>query len=128
MTESFILQVALIGNVLAVLGSLVVATKYYFASKELHQALHKQSEQDGLRYAQSFQTQLWQERKDALERELTAFKRAHEAVSLELVQTQERFNGLEQAYHEAREELHASINLVNQVQSEENKRKKKRVG
>lgn len=128
MTEAFILQISLVGNIIAVFASLAVATKYYFASRDLLEAFRHKSEQDGLRYAQSFQTQLWNERKDALERELTAFKRAHEAVSLELVQTQERFNGLEQAYHEAREELHASINLVNQAQSEENKRKKKRVG
>ena len=124
MNESLILQSALIGNILAVIGSLVVATKYYFASRELHQALHKQSEQDGLRYAQSFQTQLWQERKDTLERELAAYKKSHEQTYTQLVQLQERFSGLEQAYHEAREEVNASVNLVNQAQTEENKKRK----
>ena len=124
MNESLVLQSALIGNILAVIGSLVVATKYYFASRELHQALRKQSEQDGLRYAQSFQTQLWQERKDTLERELEAYKKAHEQTYTQLVQLQERFSGLEQAYHEAREEVNASVNLVNQAQTEEGKKRK----
>lgn len=125
MTESFILQTALVGNVLAVIGSLVVATKYYFASKDLIEALRLQSEQDGLRYAQSFQTQLWQQRKDELEREVVAYKKAHEQTYTQLVQLQERFSGLEQAYHEAREEVNASVNLVNQAQTEESKKGKK---
>ncbi len=126
MNELFIYQIAVVANAVVTLGSMAVAFKYYLATRELHLALQKQSETDGLRYAQTFQTQLWNERKTELEKELSAFKKAHERVSLELLQTQERFNGMEQAYHEAREELRASGVLMSQAPAEENKAKRKR--
>jgi hypothetical protein len=125
MNELFVYQIAVICNAVVVVASTLVAFKYYLATRELHQAIQKQSEADGLRYAQSFQTQLWQEKKTDLEKELSAYKRAHEKVSVELAQMQERFNGLEQAYHESRRELSANGILISQAQAEENKAKRK---
>jgi hypothetical protein len=128
MNEPYIYQIALIGNAIVTLGSMAVAFKYYFAVRELHLVIGRQDEVDGLRYAQNFQTQLWNEKKESLEKELAAYKEAHKKVSLELIDLTERFNGLEKAYHEAREDLRASGVLMSQAQAEENKRKRKRVG
>ena len=99
------LEFVLLANAFVIAGSIGVAFKYYFAARELHQAIHKQSEADGARYAQSFQAQLWQERKTELERELSAFQKAHEKTSLELAEMTDRFNGMEQAYHELKDEF-----------------------
>jgi hypothetical protein len=120
------LELVLLANAFVIAGSLAVAFKYYFASRELHQAIQKQSEADGARYAQSFQAQLWQEKKTELEKELSAYRKAHERVSLELAEMSERFNGLEQAYHEAREQLSSSGVLMTQAEAEEGKVKRKR--
>lgn len=99
------LEFVLLANAFVIAGSIGVAFKYYFATRELHQAIHKQSEADGARYAQSFQAQLWQEKRVELERELVAYKKAHERVSLELAEVSDRFNGMEQAYHELKDEF-----------------------
>jgi flagellar motility protein MotE (MotC chaperone) len=125
MNELFVYQIAVICNAVVVVASTLVAFKYYLATRELHQALHKQSEQDGQRYAQSFQAQLWQEKRLELEKELTAYKKAHEKACRDLIDLQERFNGLEQAYHESRKELSANGILISQAQAEENKAKRK---
>lgn len=125
MNELFVYQIAVVCNAVVVVASTLVAFKYYIASRELHQALRKQSEQDGLRYAQSFQTQLWQEKRVELEKELNAYKKAHEKACRDLVELQERFNGLEQAYHESRRELSANGILLTQAQAEEDKKKRK---
>lgn len=125
MNELFVYQIAVVCNAVVIVASTLVAFKYYIASRELHQALRKQSEQDGLRYAQSFQTQLWQEKKTEMEKELTAYKKAHEKACRDLAEMQERFNGLEQAYHEARQQLNPV--LLKEAQAEEKpKRKGKR--
>jgi|LauGreDrversion4_2_1035121.scaffolds.fasta_scaffold429222_1 hypothetical protein len=122
MNELFVYQIAVVANAVVVLASTLVAFKYYIASRELHQAIQKQSETDGLRYAQSFQTQLWQERKTEMEKELTAYKKAHEKVCRDLAEMQERFNGLEQAYHEARYQLNPV--LLKEAQAEEKPKRK----
>ena len=122
MNELFVYQIAVIANAVVVLASTLVAFKYYIATRELHQAIQKQSETDGLRYAQSFQTQLWQERKTEMEKELTAYKKAHEKVCRDLVEMQERFNGLEQAYHEARYQLNPV--LIKEAEGEEKPKRK----
>ena len=122
MSETLILQIALVGNAIVVLGSIVVACKYYFATQELHQAIKYQDEQDGLKYGQSFQAQLWNERKIELEKSVEAYKVEHEKVTKELLELQERFKGLEQAYHEARYQLNPV--LVKEAEGEEKPKRK----
>lgn len=125
MNETLILQIALVGNAVVVFGSIVVAFKYYLATQELHQAIKYQDEQDGLKYGQSFQAQLWNERKIELEKSVEAYKAEHEKVTNELLELRERFKGLEQAYHEARQQLNPV--LLKEAQEEEKpKRRGKR--
>lgn len=125
MNDVVILQAVLVANVLMMVGSVVVALKYYYASVELHKARKCQQEADNGRFAQDFQAQLWQEKRSGLEKELVAYKNAHEKACRDLVALQERFNGLEQAYHEARQQLNPV--LLKEAQEEEKpKRRGKR--
>jgi chromosome segregation ATPase len=119
-----VLHVALISNMLVMAASIGTALKYYLACQELHQAVKSAAERDGSQYAQSFQAQLWQEKKVEMEKNLVAHKRAVENMTGQLAVLQDRFNGLEQAYHEARQDLNTT--LLQQAQVEENKAKRKR--
>jgi ABC-type branched-subunit amino acid transport system ATPase component len=126
MTHYDFIHIVLISNAVVMTASLSVGIIYYRATEHLRDIVRKQAENDGQKYAQTFQSMLWQEKKTELEKELVAFKKAHEKVSLELVQMTERFNGLEQAYHEAREQLSSSGVLMAQADAEEGKVKRKR--
>jgi len=126
MTHYDFIHIVLISNAVVMTASVSVGIIYYRATEHLRDIVRKQSENDGQKYAQSFQSMLWQEKKTELEKELVAFKKAHERVSLELEQMTERFNGLEQAYHEAREQLSSSGVLMAQAEAEEGKVKRKR--
>lgn len=126
MTHYDFIHIVLISNAVVMTASVSVGIIYYRATEHLRDIVRKQAENDGQKYAQSFQSMLWQEKKNELEKELAAFQKAHEKVSLELVQMTERFNGLEQAYHEAREQLSSSGVLMAEAEAEEGKPKAKR--
>jgi uncharacterized coiled-coil protein SlyX len=119
-----VLHVALISNLLVTAGSIAVSLKYYLACQELHLAVKSAAERDGSQYAQSFQAQLWQEKKKEMETALVAHKRAVENMTAQLAILQDRFNGLEQAYHEARQDLNTT--LLQRAQAEDDKAKRKR--
>jgi hypothetical protein len=126
MTHYDFIHLVLVSNAVVMTASLSVGIIYYRATEHLRDIVRKQAENDGQKYAQTFQSMLWAEKKNELEKELVAFQKAHEKVSLELVQMTERFNGLEQAYHEAREQLSSSGVLMAQAEAEEGKAKRKR--
>ena len=126
MTTYDFIHIVLISNAVVMTASLSVGILYYRATEHLRDLVRKHAENDGQKYAQTFQTMLWAEKKTELEKELVAFKQAYERVSMELVTLTERFNGLEQAYHEAREQLSSNGVLMAQAEAEEGKVKRKR--
>jgi uncharacterized coiled-coil protein SlyX len=121
-----ILPAILASNVVVMAASLGTAIKYYIACQELHQAVRSAAERDGSQYAQSFQSLLWQEKKLEMEKSLAAHKRAVENLTEQLAALNDRFAGLEQAYHEARHELNDT--LVAKAQAEENGKRKRKNG
>lgn len=117
-------HIALISNAVVMTASIALGLKYYLACQELHAAIRSAAERDGSQYANSFQSMLWQEKKVEMEKSLTAHKRAVQNLTEQLAILQDRFAGLEQAYHESRHELNDT--LVAKAQAEEDKAKRKR--
>lgn len=111
---------------LIVAGCIYLTSNIRDVARLLDRSLRSFGEADGERYRSNFAHMLWQEKKTEMEKELTAYKRAHERASRELIELTERFNGVEQAYREAREELNASGILLGKAQAEENAKKKRK--
>lgn len=97
------LQLILAANVVVNVTAVATAIFYYRATKELQQAVRSAAERDGSQYANSFQSMLWAEKKVDLERLNAGLTKATERLTKQLAESQERFSGLEQAYHELKE-------------------------
>jgi hypothetical protein len=97
------LQLILAANVVVNVTAVATAIFYYRATKELQQAVRSAAERDGSQYAHSFQSMLWQEKKTEMEKYNAGLTKALERTTKQLAECQERFNGLEQAYHELKE-------------------------
>jgi L-fucose isomerase-like protein len=94
------LQLVLAANVVVNVTAVATAIFYYRATRELQQAVRSAAERDGSQYANSFQSMLWAEKKIEMERLNAGLTKATERLTKQLVESQERFAGLEQAYAE----------------------------
>lgn len=97
------LQLVLAANVVVNVTAVATAIFYYRATRELQQAVRSAAERDGSQYAHSFQSMLWAEKKTEMERYNAGITKALERTTKQLAESQERFSGLEQAYHELKE-------------------------
>jgi predicted RNase H-like nuclease (RuvC/YqgF family) len=100
------LQIVLAANVVVNVAAVVTAIVYYRSTVELKMAVRSAAERDGSQYAQSFQAQLWKEKKLELEQTLAAYKRAVEDLTEKSAKLQDKLSGLEQAHAELKEKTH----------------------
>lgn len=97
------LQLILAANVVVNVAAVATAIFYYRSTIELNQAVRSAAERDGSQYAHSFQSMLWQEKKSEMEQYNAGLKKAVERLTKQVEESQERFSGLEQAYHELKD-------------------------
>jgi predicted nucleic acid-binding Zn-ribbon protein len=124
MNTETLLQIILATNVVVNAAAVATAIYYYLSTRYLREALKSAAERDGQQYAQSFQSMLWQEKKTSLEKEVTAYKKAVEDLTRRIEEANERFSGLEQAYHELKDKTRAwTLETIDKA--EKKKRSKK---
>jgi len=97
------LQLILAANVVVNVAAVATAIFYYRSTIELNQAVRSAAERDGSQYAHSFQSMLWQEKKREMELHNAGLTKAVERLTKQVAESQERFSGLEQAYHELKD-------------------------
>jgi uncharacterized protein HemX len=102
-SEAMLLQIILATNAVVNVAAVATAISYYRATQHLRDAVKNASERDGQQYAQSFQSMLWNEKKTEMEKQITAYKNAVEDLTRRCEEANERFSGLEQAYHELKD-------------------------
>lgn len=100
------LQLVLFANVVVNVTAVATAIFYYRSTRELNLAVRNAAERDGRAYAQSFQAMLWEEKRTALEKELSAYKRAVEDLTLKSAKLQERLAALEESHSELKVKAH----------------------
>lgn len=97
------LQLILAANAVVNVAAVATAIFYYRSTIELNQAVRSAAERDGSQYAHSFQSMLWQEKKREMELHNAGLTKAVERLTKQVAESQERFSGLEQAYHELKD-------------------------
>lgn len=119
-----LLQVILAANAVVNVAAVATAIIYYRSTWHLREAVKNAAERDGQQYAQSFQAMLWQEKRTEMEKQITAYKKAVEDLTRRIEEANERFSGLEQAYHDLKAETReATIEAIDKA--EKKKRSKK---
>lgn len=121
-----LLQVILAANAVVNVAAVATAIAYYRSTWHLREAVKNAAERDGQQYAQSFQAMLWQEKRTEMEKQITAYKKAVEDLTRRIEEANERFSGMEQAYHELKDKTRAwTLETLDKAEKQAKKRSKK---